>query len=277
MNDWLSMEVEANGTRIHVTRTGGREQAIVLAHGITDDGLCWTPVSERLSSRYDLIMVDARGHGRSASPENGYDSVTQAHDLYGVIQALRLEKPVVMGHSMGAMTALVMAGIFPDVPRAIVLEDPPGWWLSSKQVNHEAAQFAERLKSTTELLQSMSREQIIALGHRQSPTWSDAELGPWADSKLRHCPKLSECMFSSRQAASPDVSELIRRITCPVLVLTADPALGSILSASELASLKSLIPHLEQAHIAGAGHSIRREQFSAYLDAVTGFLTRHKI
>jgi len=50
----------------------------VLAHGFSDDGLCWTPVAEKLAADYDVIMVDARGHRRSDTPEQGYTPIDMA-------------------------------------------------------------------------------------------------------------------------------------------------------------------------------------------------------
>src|SRR5215211_8666989 len=126
--DWQTGYVETNGLRLHYTRTGGDKPPIVLAHGVTDDGLCWSPVAEVLAPEYDAIMVDARGHGRSDAPERGYGPAEQAEDLAGVIAGLELNRPAVLGHSMGAATALVLAGAYPDLPGAILLEDPPAWW-----------------------------------------------------------------------------------------------------------------------------------------------------
>ena len=59
MAAWQSSNLEANGWRLHYTRTGGDKPPVVLAHGFSDDGLCWTPVAEALASEYDLIMVDS--------------------------------------------------------------------------------------------------------------------------------------------------------------------------------------------------------------------------
>src|SRR5689334_7072840 len=104
---WEEGEVDANGIRVHYTRTGGGESgkpALVLAHGFSDDGLCWTAVARVLESDYDVIMVDARGHGRTEAPEGvGYGVVEQAADLLGVIAALGLRRPLILGHSMGAI------------------------------------------------------------------------------------------------------------------------------------------------------------------------------
>jgi pimeloyl-ACP methyl ester carboxylesterase len=89
--DWQTGFVETNGLRLHYTRTGGDKPPIVLAHGVTDAGPCWTAVAEALATEYDAIMVDARGHGRSDAPERGYGPVEQADDLAAVITALELK------------------------------------------------------------------------------------------------------------------------------------------------------------------------------------------
>ena len=132
MTHWQSGDIVVNGLMLHYTRTGGAKPPVVLAHGFSDDGLCWTPVAEALATDYDIVMVDARGHGRSAAPEQGYGSADHADDLAGVIRALGLKRPAVLGHSMGAASTLVLAGLYPDLPRAILLEDPPPWWITAE-------------------------------------------------------------------------------------------------------------------------------------------------
>src|ERR671936_61945 len=106
MTEWFSGEVSANGIRMHYSRTGGDTPPLVLAHGATDDGLCWTRLARALEPEYDVIMPDARGHGRSDAPPSGYSSADHAQDLAGLIRALGLATPAVGGHSMGAATTL---------------------------------------------------------------------------------------------------------------------------------------------------------------------------
>jgi pimeloyl-ACP methyl ester carboxylesterase len=60
MSTWQSGELTANGLRIHFTRTGGDKPPMVLSHGVTDYGLCWTPIAQALESDYEIVMVDAR-------------------------------------------------------------------------------------------------------------------------------------------------------------------------------------------------------------------------
>lgn len=58
MSDWLAEDIHANGIKIHYNRTGGSKPPIVLCHGATDNGLCWTPVASALEVNYDVIMPD---------------------------------------------------------------------------------------------------------------------------------------------------------------------------------------------------------------------------
>ncbi len=267
-----SGDVEANGIRLHFVRTGGDKPAIVLAHGVTDDGLCWTPVADELASTYDIIMVDARGHGRSELTDGGYDPATQAADLNGAVAALGLQKPVLLGHSMGAMTLLALAGIYPNTPRAILLEDPPAFWAVRPDEESDRSRRQNRRARIAEL-KSKTREELIDVAREQHPSWSDAEIGPWADAKLRVSPKVAS-VFVRDSARVVDWQATLRSITCPALAITADVERGALLTPEAVASLQELVPQLETAHIAGAGHSIRREQFAAYMNVVRDFLAK---
>lgn len=266
MNNWQANFIDTNGIRLHYTRTGGAKPPLVLAHGFSDDGLCWTPVAEILAADYDVIMVDARGHGRSAGPEQGYGSAESAADLAGVITGLGLARPAVLGHSMGAATALALAGTYPTLPGAILLEDPPAWWFADPAaVPNRRVRFGERIVA----LKRKTREELIAEQRIQSPSWSEAELGPWADSKLR----LSFYVLNHEGAAAVDWRATVQQITCPTLLITADPDQGAIVTPEGAAALQALVPQAQIAHIPGAGHSIHREQFDHYMQVVRAFLT----
>jgi len=266
MTLWQAGDVAVNGLTLHYTRTGGAKPPVVLAHGFSDDGLCWTTVAEALAADYDVVMVDARGHGRSAAPEQGYGYVDHATDLAGVIRALGLKRPAVLGHSMGAASTLALAGKYPDLPRAILLEDPPPCWITAEAGVPLARQSPIRLGIIER--KRKTREELIAQAHSQSPTWSEAELGPWADAKLR----FSFNILTADEPAAVDWPATVRRITCPALLITADPALGALVTPESAAALQALAPQMRVAHIAGAGHSIHREQFVRYIEVVRAFV-----
>lgn len=271
MSHWTSNTIATNGITLHYTRTGNDNQGdkppLVLAHGFSDDGLCWTPVAQQLQTEYDVIMVDARGHGRSDGPEAGYNPPTMAADLAGVITGLGLIKPIVMGHSMGGSTTMALAGLYPDLPGAIIIEDS-GAQNRMGANNADAQARLQQWRDRMVNLQSKTREEVLQQGRSDNPTWSDAELEPWSHAKLR----FNLNALNREGAGDVDWEEILGNITCPALLLYADNDLGGGVTPARAAEMQALLPQLQTMHIAGAGHNIRREQFAAYMDAVTTFL-----
>jgi N-formylmaleamate deformylase len=265
MASWNTRNTVVNGVRFHSTRTGGNKPPVVLAHGFSDAGLCWTPVALALEGYYDLVMVDARGHGLSDAPETGYTLPEMASDLQGVITSLGLVRPAILGHSMGGGTTLALAGLYPDVPGAIILEDAGALDASDfpRRQEGEENPFQARLAR----LQAKTRDELVA-EMRASSGWPEAELGPWADAKLQ---------FNMRAAQfhpTNDITwaDLLPRITCPALLITADLDRGAIVRPEMAAVMQQQMPQLQVTHIPGAGHSVRREQFDRYITVVRSFL-----
>lgn len=266
MSSWQSDFIHANGIRFHYMRTGGAKPPLVLAHGFSDDGLCWASVAADLASVYDVVMVDARGHGLSDAPEWGYDPLAQSDDLAGVIAGLNLQRPIIMGHSMGAMTTLTLAGRYPDLPRAIALEDPPPWWAPDFDPPY-TAQWQAQTRAWISALQSQTREALIAAQRAEAPNWPEVDLAPWAEAKLR----LDLKFFKHLNRLSIDWPTLVGGIRCPSLLITADLERGALVKPEHALALQAWLPQLRRLHIPGAGHSIRRDQFSAFMNGVRPF------
>jgi pimeloyl-ACP methyl ester carboxylesterase len=271
MATWEAGNVEVGGLRLHYTRTGGDLPPLVLAHGVSDDGLCWTTVAEALAHAFDVVMVDARGHGRSAAPLRGYGPVEQAVDLHGLIEALALHRPIVLGHSMGAMTTLMLAGSVPNAPRAILLEDPPPWWVQADGSNEAQQERRTALHLYMAELKRKTRAELMSGQRAAAPTWPEAEIERWADAKIRFSPHVLN-IFSAAAETAIDWSAVLSRITCPVLLITGDIAAGALVTAEHAAALQAYVPQTQIAHIPGAGHSIRHDRFATYMDAVQAFL-----
>jgi pimeloyl-ACP methyl ester carboxylesterase len=271
MAEWFSGDIVANGIRIHYYRTGGGKPPVVLSHGATDDGLCWTPVARALEPDYDVIMPDARGHGLSQAPEGGYTATERAADLAGLIRALGLDKPAAGGHSMGAATTLHLAAGYPDLVRCAILEDPGLWPAGAQPNDAEREARMARMRANVAELKAMSREAVIAHGRARNPAWSDEELGPWADAKLRVS---AAFLGAPRVPERPAWWEVLPKVRCPVLLITADPEQGAIVTPEVAAEAARLNPRVQVVRLRGAGHNIRREQFEEYLQAVRAFLAQ---
>ena len=268
MPNWTSDYVDLNGEKFHYTRTGGTKPPLVLAHGFSDNGLCWTPVVQALENDYDVIMVDARGHGFSAAPKPGY---SHAEDLAGVIQALGLHKPGVMGHSMGAMTAGILAMQHPDLVGYIILEDPPIFdedaFPDEPETDEEPApHWLLRLAGKTEY-------ELIAIVCTENPGWPAGEILPWAQSKMQ----FNLDTLKTEPGPFPNSwKDAARATTCPALLITGEVERGALVSPEIARQFVEIVPTGKVAHIAEAGHSIRRDQFKAYMQAVRAFLSEQQ-
>lgn len=266
----ISSHVVVNRIKIHYYRTGGDKSPLVLAHGITDDGMCWAPVAEILAKDFDVIMVDARGHGRSDAPEDGYTLQNLGMELAGVIQELKLNQPIVLGHSMGAITALVAAGLYPSMPRAILLEDPPPFWMNVAGIPRDES-FKIGFTTWINSIKRKTRGELLSECREQNPAWSEAEIEPWINSKHRVSFKVT-ALIDPPDMISIDLPNLFKRITCPTLFISAEAARGAASGEKDIAKLKTYIPHMQINQIVGAGHNIRREQFAAYLESIKNFM-----
>lgn len=271
---WQSEYVEVDGVKFHYTRTGGDKPTMVLLHGITDLGLCWSAVAEVLEADYDVIMIDARGHGSSDAPNTGYDWSTFTDDAYGVIQALELDKPILMGHSMGAMTALILASRYPDVPQAILLEDPPPLWMPMELLENEIATRQVRFAESIANRKSMSRAELLETHKEENGHWSEKEREPWADSKFAVSPKVAG-MFSEDAHKGLDLANTLSNVTCQTLLITANVDRGAIVADTAIEGLKSYIPQVQVEQITDAGHSIHRDQFDKFMGAIQTYLKQH--
>ncbi|HLJ86899.1 MAG TPA: alpha/beta hydrolase [Candidatus Angelobacter sp.] len=100
---------DTGGAHIHYLRTattGRTKPPLVLLHGLTGNGTCWSPFARALEGELDVVMPDARGHGKSSAPLHGYGDAgyrydDHASDVVGLIRVLGLAAPILLGHSMG--------------------------------------------------------------------------------------------------------------------------------------------------------------------------------
>jgi N-formylmaleamate deformylase len=270
MPEWFSGDVVANGLRIHYSRTGGDKPALVLSHGATDSGLCWTRVARALEADYDVIMPDARGHGLSDAPESAYASSDRAADLASFIDALGLRRPAAGGHSMGAATTLRLVADYPDLASCAILEDPPFRSGEARPTVPGEKDPRAAMRQVVLEAQADGIAPTIARGRAASPTWSDEEFAPWATAKAHVSLKFLDDLTA--RGSAEEWREQLPRVTCPVLLVTSDPELGSIVTPEVARAATELLPALQVVRLRGAGHNIRREQFDAFLREIRGFL-----
>jgi len=246
-------------------------QTMILLHGTTENGRCWARVAEKLRQNYDLLVPDIRGHGLSEAPEKGYGIEDRAGDVAGLIESLEIDHPILVGHSLGAETAVGVAAIYPHLVRAIVLEEPPwpGRFFGSTQ--EERAERAEKWRQELIEQKKKSRKELIALAREQYPDWAEEEMDPWAEARQQVSPNISNIVFAPRRRWS----DYLRDVECPLLLITAEPTRGAIVSETTVKEAQVFWKNGRTAHISGAGHWIHREQLDIYVKSVRSFLDKN--
>lgn len=270
---WKQNTLTVDGIKIHYTRTGdGSKPPLVLAHGFSDNGLCWLPVARDLEGDYDIILPDARGHGLSARVQPG-EPMDHPGDMHKLIQALGLNHPIIGGHSMGANTAAQLGARYPDLPSAIILEDPP--WFQPAAVQPAINDEEPRARENPFLnwimgLQGKTVEEVIQSGKQNSPAWPEVEWQPWGESKLQ----LDTNIFKTKRMwdTFENWHAVVRALNVPTLLITAVHKRGAIVTRAAAQQAEELSPYIRTVYIRGAGHSIRRENYRAYMNEVRGFL-----
>ena len=258
---WSQGRLAVTGGHLAYHRTGGGGPALVLSHGLTDNGLCWSRLATALAPDFDVIMLDARGHGDSSRMAGGPDP-DPARDIAGAIGQLGLSSPIVMGHSIGARATADFAAAWPGIPGKVVLEDPPFLPLPDEAA---IAIRQQKFRQQVDAFRALSLSEIEALGRKTSPGWHDDEFPAWAASKRQVDPEAMPQYRTPWQTA-------IAGIAAPTLLIHGDPALGGLVTPTLAAEARSLNPNIATVQIRGAGHNIRRENFVDFLEAVRGFL-----
>ena len=119
-----TQNLTTNGTTIHV-RVGGKGPAVVLLHGYGETGDMWAPLAADLMRDHTVIVPDLRGMGLSSKPKGGFDKKTQAGDVAGVLDALKVGKADLVTHDIGNMVGYAFAASYRERVTKFVLIDAP--------------------------------------------------------------------------------------------------------------------------------------------------------
>lgn len=261
MAGWARGTCKANGINVHYLRTGGGKPVVVLLHGLMLNGACWPHLARELQKDYDVVMPDARGHGNSSAPDHGYRYDDLAGDVLSLIDALGLVKPVLIGHSMGGMTAAVVASRHPKLLRGLVLADPT---FLTPQRQHEVyeSDVADRHRR---ILKRSKEDFLVEIRGRQSRR-SGEVVELFAEARFQ----TSIHAFEILTPPNPDYMQLIKTLDIPSLLIVGD--VGSVVTLEMAAELAGINPHLEFIQIEGAGHGVPYDQPERFSAVVQTFL-----
>jgi N-formylmaleamate deformylase len=251
---------------IHFTIHEGVGPALVLIHGITGSGDVWLPVISPLGQHVTPVTVDLRGHGRSGKPDQGYLYDQYIDDLTRVLDALQLERPLIIGHSLGGLIALWWAARHPDRAAALVVEDSP---LRSGKAFVPAFDNWMRLNG-------MPVEELRSYYEQEHPAWTPEVIQRRAEQMTATAPAvISELRGDSLANDGVDRIAEIEHIQSPVLLIHGDPDTGGMVHPDDAIAFQRRLPNATIARIPDGSHSLHLDRMRDFLDHAVPFLRKH--
>jgi len=274
---YCSRNIVLRQLRFHFLEWGAPDAPpIVLLHGGHQSAHSWDLVSLYLAQRYHVFALDQRGHGDSEWPRDAeYTNDAMSRDAEAFIGALGLQRPILMGHSMGGRNALLLTRRNPSLLRALVVVDV-GPELSDRgreviagfvQANQEfdgLEQFVENVRKYDPYRSRAHIERTVRYNMLQR-----------ADGKY-----VSKCDATPRRlglvrGTGPLENITLddaRRFALPVLLVRG--ANSRILAPEAAERFRDALPQGQLVTVPDCGHNVHGQNTSGFIAAIEGFLAR---
>ncbi|SDT77982.1 alpha/beta fold hydrolase [Actinoplanes derwentensis] len=295
INDRL---IDAGSVQLAVRDFGGDQPPLLLVHGAGGNLAQMTTLARALRPHHRVVTLDLRGHGRSADGDWTWDNALG--DLAAVCAQLEIERPAVVGHSLGGMLAALWGQRHPDSPGVVSLDgNPPPTrlehlpGLDPEKAAAELARLhaifdavqavagqvipADQLPDLVEQQQMAARdmganEKVWVEGFRRNLVHNDGE------TSLRPSAGLTAQLRTEMNQL--DLGPVYAATTCPQLVVLATRDLPQQEPFAELYAAHrrylveqaKAVPHLRWVSLADASHAMVIEQPAVLAGLITEFL-----
>jgi pimeloyl-ACP methyl ester carboxylesterase len=275
---WTQGALVANGIRQHYYRTGGDKPPLVLLHGFMEGALAWLKVARLLEPDYDVVMLDARGHGRSQGIASGFSQEALTEDAAGALRALKLEHTLTLGFSQGGGTGIHLADAYPQLVKALVVEGMAETPSGADFTQSEGYQrwyrgylaWLEELKTQSHQERMLSALSQLPPG---APVPPEEEYVAWVENCANLDLDMVRLAYAEWRKLDHQVeamTQALRRLTCPVLVMKSEfsPQSGAPKAVQEEASN---LANVRVVRFINTGHLIHQEQFEPFIALVKQF------
>ncbi|MEV0261647.1 alpha/beta hydrolase [Streptomyces sp. NPDC050617] len=251
---------------------GGRS-SVLLLHGLMGRASHWAETARWLATRYRAVALDQRGHGRSEKPSDGpYTRDAYVSDVEATVEQLGLAPVVLVGHSMGALTAWQFAARRPDLVRALVISDMRASALGPASQKEWAAWFKSWPVPFATLadVRKWFGEDDPTL-ERPKPARGDFYAEVMSERADGWRP-----VFSRRQMLASRVTWVrdahwddLALVECPTLVVRG---LDGELGRAEAQEMVRVLPRGQYAEVPDAGHFVHYDSPEGWRQVVDPFL-----
>ena len=267
-------ELFAN-SNIALSESGG--PPLLLWHGLGRRWQDFSTLLPWLTPRWDVTAIDHRGHGQSGRAPGAYHVPDYVADAVEYLKTTH-ERPVTLyGHSLGALVALGVAAECPELVRGIVLEDPPSARMLAGITGTGYAvswRVMQQLAGSENIVRSVRvlSETIMPNGKRLGELRDPAALRFLAFCLADLDPEAMTTPLAGTWLNGFDPAATATRVSCPALLLAADPAVGGMMSAEASAMLAGSLQEGYLVNFPGCGHLLHGEHPEAVAKVVLPFL-----
>lgn len=279
----------SDGTRLNVWHWPGPAQATpcLLLHGFTNDGRLWDPLSQALAQHRSVYALDFRGHGDSArAAQESYRHDRLVQDVADAVQALGLQRIVLIGHSLGARIGLLFSHADTAAVEAMAIFDtgPEVRAAGVAKVRRDAEAMPTVFDSPEAYAAWLSRVYAFASGEAIGHIARHGLCHEGNQWRVKTDPAFTRALWQpnsqhgdSRDLVAPLHTQLwtaVKAFSAPVLLLRGQ--ISAILSRETAAHMcDSFAGPATLVTIPRAGHALMTDNPTACIEAVLAFLARY--
>jgi esterase len=265
-------------------REEGEGFPVVIVHGLYGSSDNWLTVAKKLSSGYKVYMIDQRNHGRSPnSEEHSYEAMK--NDLAEFFDQQKIEKAILIGHSMGGKTAMFYAADYPERIEKLIVVDiaPKDYFLLNDESQYYLHNNILRAMIELDFSKIESRKQVENFLNERIDNSSITQF------LLKNvCRNKENQQYGWRLNVSvlyDNLDGIIKGVNAhsfddrlpiknyPVLFIKG--ANSNYILPEDFGSIRRIYPEAAIVEIPNAGHWLHAEQPQLFMEAVLYFLNKH--
>jgi pimeloyl-ACP methyl ester carboxylesterase len=256
--------VDVRDTRLYYETAGEKEPTLLFIHGMCGGVWNWHDQFSRLSDEFRCISYDRRGHGRSESGTKDQSLRTHVDDAAALIEALELNKPLLVGSSAGGAITLELVYRYPQLMCGAVVIEPPLLNL----VPEEEAAFRAELKPIIEEALANDRPRDAVDGFFNvvcAQFWAQAD-----ETRRESLRGNAPMMFAALQSQGATLTlEELASINHPILLVGGVDSPPIMHSIADI--LRDTLSNVRFLEVQNSGHVVYAEQPEVFAEAVTSF------
>lgn len=258
------MKVKINGIQMGYDDIGHEGPTIVLIHGFGLNRNIWRELAETYLSPQRVILPDVRGHGESEAPEGPYPMTLLAEDILALLDFLKVEKPMICGHSMGGYITLAFAEKYPERIAGMGLI-----------ATHAKADPPEKKADRYQMVEDVGEQGAVVLAKSLAPKLTkDEGVLEQTYEILANTNPMGIIGVLQGMAERPDRTELLTNVRIPVLVLAGEE--DQLIDAEDARKMSMTIPNSKFFLASGAGHMPMVENTNAVAKGLGWLISQFK-